>query len=190
MKKSKSLSIYLLVLCTVCLSVWSCKEKEEVTPEVVEKARLYDISPNEEANIALVGNFIDALITNKSDALRSMVTAEYMMRGPSAKDSVNIDQLVSYWAVNDSLRSNQDAGIIIMTSLVANEGDLKGDWVHVWGTYTANLKGSDFSYNIPWHQVYQIDNGKITRTRTWYDRLDSALDMGTVVPAPAKKKKK
>lgn len=189
MKKSNSLSIYVLVLCTVCLSIWSCKEKE-VTPEVVEKARLYDISPNEEANMALVNSFIDAIITNKPEALKGLVTDDYMFLGPSAKDSVNVDQLAANWAVVDSLRSNQDPGIIVMTSLVANEGDLKGDWVHVWGNYTANVKGSDFSYNVPWHQVHQVVDGKIARTRTWYDRLDSALDMGTVVPAPAKKKKK
>ncbi len=189
MKKSNSLSIYLLLVCVLGISIWSCKEKEEETPDVVvEEARLYDISPNEEANMALVNSFIDAIITNKPDALKSLVTDDYMFRGPSAKDSVNVDQLAANWAAVDSLRTNQDPGIIVMTSLVANEGDLKGDWVHVWGTYTANVKGSDFSYNVPWHQVHQIDNGKIARTRTWYDRLDSALEMGTVVPAPPKKK--
>ena len=124
MKKSNSLSIYLLLVLILSMSFWSCKEKEEVTPEEVEKARLYDISPNEEANMALVNSFIDAIITNKPEALKGLLTDDYMFRGPSAKDSVNVDQLAANWAVVDSLRSNQDPGIIVMTSLVANEGDL------------------------------------------------------------------
>jgi len=184
MKKINSLSIYLLLLCTLCLSVWSCKEKEVTeAPEVAP--RLYDISPNEEANMQLATNFIDAIISNKQDQIRSMVAADFMFYGPASKDSVNIDQLVVNWAVADSLRSNQNPGVLAMTSLRVNEGRFMGDWVHVWGNYSANVNNSDFVYDVPWHHAYFIENGKISLGRTWFDRLQSSMDLGVVVPAPS-----
>lgn len=38
-----------------------------------------------------------------------------------------------------------------MIFFVVNEGDLKGDWVYVWGIYIVNVKGSDFFYNVFWY---------------------------------------
>lgn len=182
----KKLSMLSIVLCTITLFAWSCKEQEAntETPEVEEEQRLYDISANEEANIQLVSGFIDALIANKGNGIKDMVSDDYIFKGPAANDSLSVDELAANWAAVDSLRSNQNAGILAMTSLVANEGDIKGDWVHVWGNYTADVNDSDFSFNVPWHQAYKVENGKITYTRTWYDRLSSALEMGTVISAP------
>jgi hypothetical protein len=169
---------------------FSCKEAtttEEVETEIEETTtRMYDISPNEEANIALVNEFIDAILNSRFDEAKSMVTSDYMEKGPSAKDSMNVDQMIARWTAVNSERSNQDAGVLIATSLVVNEGDLAGDWVNIWGDYTATLNGSDYKYDVPWHRVVRIIDGKISYAHAWFDNLAPAMDIGSVVPAPAK----
>ena len=172
-------------MCAICVSTFSCKEAEtkEETP-VVEETRLYDISPNEEANIKLVSEFIDALITNKPDKVKSLVSDKFMDYGPSAKDSMNIDQLTYAWTSIDSTRSEQDAGVFAITSLIVNEGDLAGDWVNVWGNYTAKEKNSDYYYDAPWHRVFGVKDNKITFSRAWFDNLAISLDLGRVAPVP------
>lgn len=186
MKKINSLPILLVFLCAICICTFSCKETEtkEEASVVEEETRPYDISPNEEANIKLVSEFIDALISNKQDKVKSLVTGDFMDYGPSIKDSMNIDQLTYAWAKIDSTRANQDAGVFVATSLVVNEGDLAGDWVNVWGTYTANEKSSNYAYNAPWHRVFRVKEGKISFSRAWFDNLAISLELGTVIPAP------
>ncbi|MBV1923489.1 MAG: nuclear transport factor 2 family protein [Flavobacteriaceae bacterium] len=185
MKKINSLSIFVTLACVICLTTFSCKDAEtkEEAPAVEEKARAYDISSNEDANIKLVSEFIDALITNKQDKVRSLVTDDFMDYGPSQKDSMNIDQLTYAWTAIDSLRSNQDAGVFVATALVVNEGDLAGEWVNVWGTYTAKENSSGYEYSAPWHRVFKVNDDKISFSRAWFDNLAISLDLGTVVKA-------
>lgn len=186
MKKNNSLPIFVALACVICLATFSCKEAEtkEEAPLAEEKVRPYDISANEDANIKLVSEFIDALITNKQDKIRSLVTDDFMDYGPSQKDSMNIDQLTYAWTAIDSTRSNQDAGVFVVTALVVNEGDLAGEWVNVWGTYTAKEKNSGYEYDAPWHRVFKINNDKISFSRAWFDNLAISLDLGRVIPAP------
>ena len=191
MKKIKSLSTFLFLICTISLITYSCKDMDAKSDagdtSQTEEAEVapYEVSPNEEANMKLVTEFIDALLSNDMVKAKSMVSDDFMDRGPSAKDSANIDQVTARWAATDSLRSNQDSGIFAANSLQVNDGPYTGDWVSVWGNYTADLNGSDYKYDVPWHRVFQIADGKIVFTHVWYDSLAIALDLGTVAPVPA-----
>lgn len=92
MKKSNFFSIYLLLVCVFGIFIWLCKEKEEeIFDVVVEEERFYDISFNEEVNMVLVNSFIDVIIINKLDVLKSLVIDDYMFCGFFVKDFVNVD---------------------------------------------------------------------------------------------------
>ena len=191
MKKFNSLSIYLVLACIISLTAFSCNEKattaEEVVAEVVVEviAPPYEPSPNEEANIKLVTDFIAALFANDAELAKSMVSSDFMDRGPSAKDSTNIDQMTARWATNAVERSNQDPGIFAANSLQVNEGDFAGQWVHMWGDYSADVNGTEFKYDVPWHRVFIITDGKISFSQVWYDSLSTALEFGAVAPVDA-----
>jgi hypothetical protein len=184
MKKFNSLSIYLVLACIISLAVFSCNEKATTTEAAAEKvtAPPYEPSPNEEANIKLVSDFIAALVATDDEKAKSMVSNEFMDNGPGKKDSATIDQMTARWATNLKERSNQDPGIYAANSLQVNEGDFAGQWVHVWGNYTADVNGSDYKYDVPWHRVFIITDGKISFSQVWYDSLSTALDLGAVVP--------
>ena len=186
MKKFNSLSIYLVLACVFSLTFISCDEKV-TTAEVVEEVTQppYEPSPNEEANIKLVTDFIAALFANDAELAKSMVSSDFMDRGPSAKDSTNIDQMTARWATNAVERSNQDPGIFAANSLQVNEGDFAGQWVHMWGDYSADVNGTDYKYDVPWHRVFIITDGKISFSQVWYDSLSTALEFGAVAPVEA-----
>jgi ketosteroid isomerase-like protein len=56
------------------------------------------------------------------------------------------------------------------------DGDLKGDWVSVWGTYTFTENGIEM--NSPYQLTAMVANGKIVRSSIYYDRLAIREAMG------------
>ena len=168
------------ILILSIIMAFSCKQ-EAATIEAEDSndsatSRLYDISPNEEANIEMATAFVNASVSGDTAAARQVAHSEYWDYGPGSKDSLNLDDFLARWVATAAGRTDQDPGIMAATSLVVNEGDLEGDWVNLWGTYTA--KQGDYSFEVPWHRVFLINEGKIVMSRSWYDRLSSGLEMG------------
>ena len=56
------------------------------------------------------------------------------------------------------------------------EGDLKGDWVSVWGNYIFTENG--ITVNLPYQSTLMVDNGKIARSIIYFDRLAVLTAMG------------
>lgn len=184
--RTRTFTPYAIVMAMSLIMILSCKPKEEadtIIADAPEKStRLYDISVNEEANIQMAKDFVTAAVSGDSDKVRAIAHSEYWDYGPGAKDSMNLDDFLAAWAETSAARIEQDPGIMIYNSLTVNEGDLEGDWVSMWGTYTA--KQGDYTFNVPWHRVFLISEGKIVLSRSWYDRLASGLDMGVYQVAP------
>ena len=171
----------LVLLFISLLLAFSCKQQDAAMAETdaeveANTSRLYDISANEEANIQLATNFVNASVSGDTAAARNLAHAEYWDYGPGGKDSLSLDDFLARWVTTAAGRTDQDPGIVAATSLVVNEGNLAGDWVNMWGTYTA--KQGDYSFEVPWHRVFLINEGKIVMSRSWYDRLASGLEMG------------
>ena len=178
MRTRINLSLLSLLMITFIM-VLSCKQKEEaeaVAEAPVESNRLYDISANEEANIQMAKDFVHAVLAGNSEKVRSLVHSDFYNYGPGSKDSLSLDEFLAGWETTSAARTDQDPGIMIGTSLTVNEGDLEGDWVNLWGTYTA--KQGDYTFNVPWHRVFLVQEGKFIMSRSWFDRLSSGLDMG------------
>ena len=185
--RTRTVISYALILSISLIMAFSCKPKEEeaavkTADTPAESSRLYDISANEEANIQMAIDFVNSSVGGDADKVRSIVHSDYWDYGPGAKDSLSLDDFLSAWAETSAARTEQDPGIMITTALTVNEGDLAGDWVNMWGTYTA--KQGDFTFNVPWHRVFFIEDGKIVMSRAWYDRLAQGLEMGVYQAVP------
>lgn len=185
MRTRTNMPIVLLFFLSL-LVVFSCKQQEETetmadAPEASD--RMYDISANDEANIQMAKDFVQATLAGDTEKARSLVHADYWDYGPGAKDSLSLDDFLAAWEETSAARTDQDPGIMIGTALTVNEGDLAGDWVNLWGSYTA--KQGDYTFNVPWHRVFLIQEGKFIMSRVWYDRLASGLEMGVYQAVPA-----
>ncbi|TXD51334.1 hypothetical protein [Polaribacter sp. IC063] len=184
MNSIKNFTRYGLLLLAINTILYSCQPKVAAA-ETPKELAAYEVSPNEETNVKIVSSYINALLTNDQETAKSLVGDGFMNYGPSSKDSLDIKGVIQYWDNIYKARSNQDSGIIATTSLRVNEGNLAGEWVHVWGNYSANLNNSDYTYNLPFHSAFVIKDNKIVRTQTWYDNLSIALDLGSVAPVQA-----
>jgi hypothetical protein len=181
MKHMKNLTRYGLLLLVISSVLYACQSKTDPASNSKEVAP-YEVSPNSEANLKIVNEFREALMTNDSEKAKSLVADGFMSYGPSRKDSLNIEGVINYMDQRSKNRSNVDAGIIAATALRVNEGDLAGEWVHLWGNYTATVNDSGYVIDVPWHSGYLIKDNKIIFTRAWYDNLSPSLDSGLVVP--------
>lgn len=185
MKHMKNLTRYGVLLLIISTIFCACQPKTELASSPVEVAA-YEKSPDAEANLKIVNEYMDALLTNDQEKLKSFVGEGFMGYGPSRKDSSNIEEIASVWAGISKLRSNQDLGISGMTALRVNEGQYVGEWVQLWGNYTATLNDGGYAYDVPWHSNFFIKDNKIVWTRTWYDSLETALDLGAVTSVEVK----
>lgn len=175
-----SMSLFILFLGGILIV--SCKtnteEAETSFEETTEEARAYDISSNEAAHMEMAINYVNAIMANDTALARTFVSDSYWDFGPGAKDSISLDDFLPGVVARSANRTDQDAGIFISNALVVNEGELAGEWVSVWGNYSA--KEGDYTYNVPWHRVFRFEEGKIVLSRVWYDRLSPSMDMGAV----------
>jgi hypothetical protein len=181
MNSFKNFTRYGLLLLAISSMLYSCQPKTAAA-ETPKELAPYEVSPNEKANLKIANDYLQALLTNDQEKAKSLVGEGFMSFGPTNKDSLNIEGVTAYWGKIAENRSNQDLGISAATSLRANEGNLAGEWVHLWGDYSANLNDSDYVFDLAWHGVFMLKDNKIIYGRTWYDSLSIALDLGSVVP--------
>ncbi len=185
MKKiNRSVAHLILLLALASVSFYSCKSTvADSSKEPAKSNRIYHISENDSANIAMVKGYLASLVNGDGGEAAKLVTDNFMAYGPAASDSATFAQVKTQWANNGTTRTKQDAGIFVSTGLTVTEGPLIGDWVNVWGTYVANDNKTGKDVKVPWHSVFKIDNGKIRQSNIWFDNLAPAMAMGTVVPA-------
>lgn len=157
-------------------------DKKAAAVKVNQQERPYQISENEAANVKLVTDYVEAILNGDEAKVRSLVNEGFMERGPSAKDSMTIDEAIAFWGNVQKNNSDQKAGIIAASSLTVNQGNLKGEWAHLWGTYTAINKETKEAVTIPWHSGFFIKNNKISMRGSYWDNLSISLQLGQVAP--------
>jgi len=142
------------------------------TSDAPDEVNPVDISPNSEADIAVVQSYIDALLKADSVTLRSVTTSDFqasLVKNPI--DSSGIDEVISSWAANLKTRSNQTNETVAVMSVRVNEGPYQGDWVQYWGNYSASMNETGVDIIVPYFINTRMKNGKMDRSFSYYDRL-------------------
>ena len=57
-------------------------------------------------------------------------------------------------------------------------GNLKGNWVSMWGDYTFTDAKAAKQYRFPFQYTASVANGKITSDRVYYDALSILTQLG------------
>ena len=139
---------------------------------------------NHEANITVVKQYVDAVEALDYEAMENLLAENYEGYGPSAGDTIHKVAAVESWkkSVADlydkiEYSRSQFAGVTIP------EGPNQGDWVANWAELQIDYKDGE-SAKIWVNTNYQIVNGKIAKTFTFYNEADVLEQLGYVFINP------
>ena len=127
------------------------------------------------ANLAIAKKYMEAVETNNAAIMDSLLADNYMGYGPSVGDSTNKADAISNWKYNaanlyESIKYTRHQNM----ALTVDEGEQAeaGDWVSNWAYLTIKYKDGRGPVNVWVNAVYKIENGKIVRSRTFYNEAD------------------
>ena len=141
--------------------------------------------------MAVVESYLNALIKADEAAIRASVAPGFYANNTfTPPDSSDVEGVIANWIGNDSTRTDQKMEKVFAECVTVAEGnEYAGDWVHFWGTYSATDKATGKPYKVPFFYDARVEDGKITKSYTYFDRLSVFNQLGIAPPAPSKDKK-
>ncbi len=176
MKTKKTLQSVALVV-FLCLAQFTFSQDMGYSETVA-------LNPTYEEDIKVVTNYVDAITNNKMDVVSSLLADDYQGTGPSNGDISTKTEVITSWTESHKKRTNQKNEYVYNTFRVLN-GDLKGDWVSIWGTYMFTEQGKDIT--LPYQFTAEVKNSKIQRSVIYYDNLAVVQAMGYEITPPKTK---
>lgn len=135
--------------------------------------------------MAIVQNYLDAVANNDYDAMASLLSDDYVGLGPSVGDTIRKAAAIESWQYNSE---NVYESVVYELSqmLPANiaEGPAAGEWVSNWTYLTIKYKDGRGPVNVWVNAVYKIEDGRIARSRTFYNEADVLAQLGYRVFPP------
>jgi hypothetical protein len=141
---------------------------------------------NKSEDLAIAKRYMEAVETNNPAAMDSLLADNYMGYGPSVGDSVNKADALKNWKYNaanlyESIKYTRHQNIAV--TVADGEQAEAGDWVSNWAYLTIKYKDGRGPVNVWVNAVYKIENGKIVRSRTFYNEADVLRQLGyTMAP--------
>ncbi|MBJ7879855.1 hypothetical protein [Gelidibacter salicanalis] len=132
-------------------------------------------NPTAEEDIKVVADYLDALLKNKMDIAAGLLADTYVGAGPAHQETETKATSIESWKAIHKARTGQKNDYV-RNSFRVIDGDLKGDWVSVWGTYT--FTQNNITVNLPYQFTAMVDNGKISKSFIYYDRMAINTAMG------------
>ncbi|MDH3710177.1 MAG: nuclear transport factor 2 family protein [Cyclobacteriaceae bacterium] len=142
-------------------------------------------SDNSEANIAIVQNYLEAVSNHDYDAMASILSDDYLGLGPSVGDTIRKQEAIDSWKYNsDNVYESVVYELSQMLPANIAEGPAAGEWVSNWTYLTITYKDGRGPVNVWVNAVYKIEDGKIDRSRTFYNEADVLGQLGYRVFPP------
>jgi len=181
MKKTIRLS---LLFATLLLTVFATRTQAQ--PAQTSQSSYKDVvveNPDADADIKIVGDFLSSLASGDLEKAKSLLSEEFKGYGPAPTDSSTTEQTINSWKELYKTQTNRKVGFVTTTFRVLS-GNLKGDWVSVWGNYSFTEDGKNISF--PFQYTARVTEGKIDTDFTYYDRLYILETLGYKVTPPEK----
>ena len=142
------------------------------------------LSKNADENVAVLNDYLDALVTGDLDRARALLAADYQEHGPGYEKPMNAGQAIDSW--QSSLNQRTDHRITDRRTLAYREksGLNEGDWVMGWGVYHWKEKASGAMVELPYQITAQVNDGKLQEARYYYDRATVRDKMGYAAIPP------
>ena len=141
---------------------------------------------NHKENIKLIEIYTQAVENLDYETMASCLDDNYLGLGPSLGDSIGKTDALINWKDNvenlyESIKYNRSR-IIPMT---ISTGDNQGEWVSNWAELAITYKDEKGAVKIWANSIYQIENGKITKSYTFYNEADVLEQLGYVFINPS-----
>ncbi len=140
---------------------------------------------NTEASIAVVKQYLESVDNNDYDLMESLLADDYLGLGPSLDDSTNKEMALASWKWNSENLYEEvhyERTQTLATSI--KDGSLAGEWAFNWTHVTIKYKDGSGPVSLMVNAVYKIEDGKIARTRTFYNEADVYRQLGYRVFPP------
>jgi len=137
-----------------------------------------------EQNIQIVQKYIRSVENLDYETMASLLDDNYYGYGPSYGDSIGKKQALENWKQNvaklyKSIHYDKSRN----AAFNIPSGPNKGDWVSNWGELNIEYKNGK-KVKIWANTVYEIENGKIVKSYTFYNEADALKQLGYVFINP------
>lgn len=143
---------------------------------------LFSCSPASEntkaEDLNVVKNYVKAVESLDFDAMTNYLDESYLGLGPSYGDSINKADAVESWKFNaENLYKGIEHTKAQFAFVTIPEGHAKGDWIATWSELKITYKNEQ-SVMIWANSNYQVRNGKIVKSITFYNEADALRQLG------------
>jgi hypothetical protein len=175
----------LIIPAIICIIIAACTQPAPPPP-----ASLVDTVG--ENNKAVVQQYTDAVTKGDTVGMGSFLSDNYKGYGPGLNDSTDRAKTIANWSNNwkNEFASMAFDRATTTAFTIPADGKFPGDWVADWAYITVNYKNGNKPISFWFNGVYRLTNGKIDRSRAFYNVNDFFQQQGYVVTppkAPAKK---
>ena len=134
---------------------------------------------NSQASIDLVQKYLEAVDHNDYELMASLLADDYVGLGPSIDDSTNKEQALANWKWNtDSLYEDVSYERTQTFASTIKDGPYAGDWAYHWAHVTITYQDGSGPVELLMNAVYKIENGKIARSRSFYNEAEVWEQLG------------
>lgn len=141
---------------------------------------------NSKANVALIEKYVNAVEELDYESIEEVLDESYLGLGPSVGDSIRKPEVIETMKINfEHLYETIDYDRSRSIAVTVPDGDEKGDWVSTWAELTITYKEDQNRVRLWTNSVYQIKNGKIIKSYTFYNEADAMEQLGYVFINPA-----
>ncbi len=130
-------------------------------------------------NLALIEKYVKSVENLEFETMESILDDNYIGYGPSINDSINKTQTLSNWKFNvenlyEKIKYNKSRN----STVLVPDGDNQGNWVSNWAELNIVFKGGEEEVTIWANTIYQIKNGKIVKSYSFYNEADVLEQLG------------
>lgn len=132
-------------------------------------------------NVALIQDYIEAVENLDYDAMDNILDDAYLGIGPSRTDSIDKVNAINNWKNNvenlyEKISYSKSKNLAVKTD--------EGEWVSNWADLTITYKSNQKQISILANTIYQIKDGKIIKSITFYNEADALEQLGYVFINP------
>jgi hypothetical protein len=188
--------LILFAFISVCLL--SCSSSEDKTPAVATSSdtsvaadKAPAVDKTKEENIAVVNKYLSAIENHDTVTMASLMADNYRGYGPSVGDSAGKQENLENWKYNldnyfSTIKYNQFQNF---AATMTKDDAHPGEWVSNWAYCDIKYKDGRGPIHIWVNSIYKIENGKIARSRVFYNEADWLRQLGYRFVKPPTKQK-
>jgi len=131
-------------------------------------------------NVAVIEKYVQAVENLDFEIMGEMLDDSYVGIGPSYDDAVDKTGAIVNWKFNvENLYKSIEYSKSKSIAINIESGENKGEWVSNWAELTIVFK-SEEDVTILANTIYQLKNGKIVKSFTFYNEADVLEQLGMV----------